>query len=147
MLKAFELAQKSQAEKKEHLEAVEKAYAKEKKKNVDREGELAQLEEKETALKQELEAAEAQGKVWMEKLEALRKKTWENTKELEEEDEKEEKEEAMEVEEDPYKRVIPDAEEEQLAQVDKARIERNIIRLEAERENLKKNVNLSTIAE
>ena len=34
----------------------------------------AQLEEKETALKQELEAAEAQGKVWMEKLEALRKK-------------------------------------------------------------------------
>ena len=126
---------------------MEKAYAKEKKKNVDREGELAQLEEKETALKQELEAAEAQGKVWMEKLEALRKKTWENTKELEEEDEKEEKEEAMEVEEDPYKRVIPDAEEEQLAQVDKARIERNIIRLEAERENQKKNVNLSTIAE
>ena len=48
VLKAFELAQKSQAEKKEHLEAVEKAYAKEKKKNVDREGELAQLEEKET---------------------------------------------------------------------------------------------------
>ena len=143
MLKAFELAQKSQAEKKEHLEAVEKAYVKEKKKNVDCEGELAQLEEKETSLKQELEAVEAQGKVWVEKLEALRKKTWENTKELEEE----EKEDAMEVEEDPYRRVIPDAEEERLAQVDKARIERNIMRLEAERENLKKNVILSTIAD
>ena len=43
--------------------------------------------------------------------------------------------------------MIPDVSDERLAQVDKARVERNIIRLEAERENLKRNVNLSTIAE
>ena len=55
--------------------------------------------------------------------------------------------EEMEVETDPLKRVIPDVSDERLAQVDKARVERNIIRLEAERENLKRNVNLSTIAE
>lgn len=116
------------------------------------------MEEKANSLRQELEDTKGQEKVWAAKIEALRKKTWENTKELEEEEEVEkegmevEKEtEEMEVEKeketDPLKRVIPDVSDERLAQVDKARVERNIIRLEAERENLKRNVNLSTIAE
>ena len=48
---------------------------------------------------------------------------------------------------DPGYRIIPDVSEERLATVDKARVERNIIRLEAEKDNLKKNVNLGAIAE
>ena len=66
---------------------------------------------------------------------------------MEVEKETEEMEVEKEKETDPLKRVIPDVSDERLAQVDKARVERNIIRLEAERENLKRNVNLSTIAE
>ena len=48
---------------------------------------------------------------------------------------------------DPGYRIIPDVPEDRLATVDKARVERNIIRLEAEKDNLKKNVNLGAIAE
>ena len=48
---------------------------------------------------------------------------------------------------DPAYRIIPDVSKERLASVDKARIERNIMRLEAEKDNLKKNVNLSAISE
>ena len=172
VLKAFETAQKAQVEKEKQMKAMAKAYEAEKKKNVEQEGELSQLEEKASSLQQDLEETKAQEKVWVAKIETLRKKTWENTKELEEEEEEKEmemekekeeemeveKEEEMEVEKEkemevekeemnPLKRVIPDVSDERLAQVDKSRVERNIIRLQAECENLKRNVNLSTIAE
>ena len=48
---------------------------------------------------------------------------------------------------DPAYRIIPDVSRERLASIDKTRIERNILRLEAEKDNLKKNVNLSAISE
>ena len=48
---------------------------------------------------------------------------------------------------DPTLRIIPDFPTEELEEIDKARIERNILRLEAEKENLKRNVNLNAISE
>ena len=62
-----------------------------------------------------------------------------------------ETEKGMEVETvpetDPTLRIIPDFPTEELEEVDNARVERNILRLEAEKENLKRNVNLNAISE
>ena len=74
----------------------------------------------------------------------------ENDKGMEVENENED-DKGMEVEKatetDPTLRIIPDFPTEELEEIDKARIERNILRLEAEKENLKRNVNLNAISE
>ena len=175
LLAAFELAQQSQAAKQKEMDAAAAAYEKIKKENGETEVALGTLEERCAGLAKQLEELQKQREIWMEKIETLRKKTWENTRELDDQDdpvlaegnmqeepqengeedsqengmEEEHRENGMEetLRTDPAYRIIPDVSRERLASIDKTRIERNILRLEAEKDNLKKNVNLSAISE
>ena len=176
LLAAFELAQKSQAGKQKEMDAATTAYERLKKENGETEVALGTLEECCAGLAKQLEELEKQREIWVKKIETLRKKTWENTRELDDQDdpvlaeghmeeesqeneEEESRENGMEEEHrengmeeetlrsDPAYRIIRDVSSERLASIDKTRIERNILRLEAEKDNLKKNVNLSAISE
>lgn len=170
LLAAFELAQQSQAAKQKEMDATVASFEKIKKENSENEVALGTLEERCAGLAKQLEELQKQREIWVKKIGTLRKKTWENTRELDdqedpvlaenimEEESQEEDEEiqkepqdgAMEEEPgvtDPAYRIIPDVSAERLASIDKSRVERNILRLEAEKDNLKKNVNLSAISE
>lgn len=182
VLAAFEQAQATQKAKEEEKNAAATSFEELKNQNTETEKALGEVEEKSAGLAKQLEELSNQRDIWIKKIDTLRKRTWENTRELdgdeeiagsstssplpspdamEVEEENGEDQGDMEVEtepteaqqtaqrsaQDPGYRIIPDVPEERLASLDKARIERNIIRLEAEKDNLKKNVNLSAIAE
>lgn len=151
LLKVFETVKKSHDEKQAELTKVTDEFEKLKKENAKHEEKIAEMKSKSTELATQMEQYKTEKENWVNKLNALRKKTWENTKELDEpepEPESSQQENAMEVEkEDEGLRIIPDVSVDELETLDKARVERNILRLEAEKDNLKKNVNLSAIAE
>lgn len=185
VLQAFENARNAHEEKDKELNLVTKEYEELKKTNTEQEEKIALLKKKKEELSIQMKQLKDEKESWVTKLQALRKKTWENTRELDEEpEESEEKpvelekpanqenpnettdapkttdgsseplntpvdtDNRMEIEEeDPLIRIIPDFSIEDIESVDKARVERNILRLEAEKDNMKKNVNLSAIAE
>lgn len=188
VLQAFENARNAHEEKDKELNLVTKEYEELKKTNTEQEEKISVLKKKKEELSIQMKQLTDEKESWVTKLQALRKKTWENTRELDEEpEESEEKpvqpvepekptnqenpnettegpkttdgsseplntpvdtDNRMEIEEeDPLIRIIPDFSIEDIESVDKARVERNILRLEAEKDNMKKNVNLSAIAE
>lgn len=175
VLQAFENARNAHEEKDKELGLVTKEYEELKKNNSEQEEKIDLLKKKKEELTIQMKQLKDEKESWVTKLQSLRKKTWENTRELDEEpEEPEEKhvepaesdnptnqensnesagapvdtENGMEIEEEnPLIRIIPDFSVEELESVDKARVERNILRLEAEKDNMKKNVNLSAIAE
>ena len=163
VLVAFEEAKKLMEAKQKELESIEKELQKAKRSNSEKEKELGQFEEKKVQFEKQLGVLNEQTAIWTSKIAALRKKTWENTKELDEEPEANEANEANDAENDAEKdamdvepsrdiesemlRIIPNVSEDELQSVDKARVERSILRLESERDHLKKTVNLGAIAE
>lgn len=162
VLVAFEEAKKLMEAKQKELESIEKELQKAKRSNSEKEKELGQFEEKKAQFEKQLGILNEQTAIWTSKIATLRKKTWENTKELDEFNESNESNEtpesnvgendAMDVEpsrdiESEMLRIIPNVSEEELQSVDKARVERSILRLESERDHLKKTVNLGAIAE
>ena len=159
----IEEAKKLMEAKQKELESIEKELQKAKRSNSEKEKELGQFEEKKVQFEKQLGVLNEQTAIWTSKIAALRKKTWENTKELDEEPEANEANEANDAENDAEKdamdvepsrdiesemlRIIPNVSEDELQSVDKARVERSILRLESERDHLKKTVNLGAIAE
>ena len=142
VLASFELAQKAQKEKAKEVETAETALKAAKKEAEKVRGKMTELEGKLSELSSQLSELQNRREIWQSKLEQLREKTWENTRELEEPSEE------MAAEETANRlRILPEVSEEELRGSDKGKVERSILRLEAERESLRKNVNLSAIAE
>ena len=136
VLASFELAQKAQKEREKEVEAAEAAFLAAKKEAEEVRGKMKELEGNVTELQNRRE-------IWQSKLADLRERTWENTRELENPSEfpTEGDETANRL------RILPEVSEEELRGSEKGKVERSILRLEAERESLRKNVNLSAIAE
>ena len=106
-------------------------------------GKMKELEGNVTELEGKLTELQNRREIWQSKLADLRERTWENTRELEDPSEfpTEGDETANRL------RILPEVSEEELRGSEKGKVERSILRLEAERESLRKNVNLSAIAE
>lgn len=157
VLVAFEEAKKLMNAKQSELESVESELQKVRRTNSEKEKEMGQFQEQKTQLEKQLEVLREQTAIWTSKIATLRKKTWENTKELDEPSDETPvgESESMEVEGETegsdassaMLRIIPNVSDEELSSVDKSRVERSILRLENERDHLKKTVNLGAIAE
>lgn len=143
VLASFELAQKAQKEREKEVEAAEAAFLAAKKEAEEVRGKMKELEGNVTELEGKLTELQNRREIWQSKLADLRERTWENTRELEDPSEfpTEGDETANRL------RILPEVSEDELRGSEKGKVERSILRLEAERESLRKNVNLSAIAE
>lgn len=191
VLASFELAQKAQKEKAKEVETAETALASAKKEAEKVRGKMAELEGKLAELTAQLTELQNRREIWQSKLDQLRVKTWESTRELEEpslessenllgsslgnssnslgnssnsvnnptndspnnpsnnpsNNQSNPPNNPLDTETANRLRILPEVSEEELRGSEKGKVERSILRLEAERESLRKNVNLSAIAE
>ena len=147
VLAAFEEAKKMLQTKQTELEGIDNHVQSMKRTHGEAEKQLSQLEEKLSQSQKRAKELQEQIEVWNSKMSTLRKKTWENTRELDDEDETPIEDISQEERETALLRIIPVVSDDELAAVERGRVERCLLRLEGEKERLRKTVNLGAIRE